>query len=155
MKNTQKGFIIPIAIAVIVLLIAGGTYLAVKRDEESIRKVEQSRTSDWKTYTNPGYGFSLQYPSDWIVETGDRIIARVHPSNQVIIPDTDVVIDQVYIIQEPKCTMMDWNVGFGDANYKKVCEADLNLSVGLVAKSKDTKLLEDKILSTFKFIINP
>ncbi len=52
MNNSQKGFISPIILALIVLLVVGGgAYVYV-------------HTANWKTYTNTKYGYTLSYPGD-------------------------------------------------------------------------------------------
>jgi hypothetical protein len=76
--NNQKGFIVPLLIAIIaVLLIGGGVYIYSNEKVEAPIVVDtnvptqatstqatSTQTSDWKTYTNTQYGFSFSYPSD-------------------------------------------------------------------------------------------
>lgn len=62
MKNSQKGFIVPILIIIVVLIIGGGIYY-YSRDSQSIPiNYNGVETKDWKTYTNQKYGFSFNYP---------------------------------------------------------------------------------------------
>ncbi len=78
MKNS-KGFIIPLAIAIVAMLVIGGgvTYYYTKTKDKEV-KIDQS--AGWQTYTSAQYGFSLKYPSDLkINESGgvsDSYIAR-------------------------------------------------------------------------------
>ncbi len=93
MKSSQKGFVIPVVIAIIALLVIGGgayiytntkveapanipeivsnvptsTFTSKNTKEESIR--EDLR--DWKTYSNQEYGLTFKYPNNFeIVEDG-------------------------------------------------------------------------------------
>ncbi len=78
MKNLQKGFVIPLVIAIIaVLAIGGGIYYSKNKSETAINTVSNSpipsgqtynKISDWKTYRNDK-GFEIKYPSDgWSVK---------------------------------------------------------------------------------------
>ncbi|MDO8561249.1 MAG: hypothetical protein Q7S05_00275 [bacterium] len=63
MKQLQKGFISPLLLALVALIvIGGGAYVYTQNKQANQPIVEQA--SDWKTYTNSQYGFSLQYPND-------------------------------------------------------------------------------------------
>ncbi len=78
MKNSQqKGFVIPLIIAIITILtISGGIYVyqnkktetssVVKKETQQSNQVQQqTNTKDysaWKTYENTRYKFSVQYP---------------------------------------------------------------------------------------------
>jgi len=74
MKNSQKGFTIPLIIAIIaVLIIGGGTYAIMHNKQQPKEKVETiaqnsasttDNTADWKTYRNEKYGFEFRYPSE-------------------------------------------------------------------------------------------
>lgn len=76
MQN-QKGFILPIVIAIVVVAILGaGGYFAYKQyvaPKEQINNESQDQTAGpalnevegWKTYTNTQYGFEIKYPSSW------------------------------------------------------------------------------------------
>lgn len=64
--NSQKGFVVPVVIAIVVVLIGGGIYLANKREVDSAKNISSTvSTVDWKTYANGKYGFEFKYPSDW------------------------------------------------------------------------------------------
>ncbi|HCH59374.1 MAG TPA: hypothetical protein DEV73_02020 [Candidatus Zambryskibacteria bacterium] len=80
MKNSKKGFIVPVLLAVIaVLAIGGGVYIYNKEKAEAPATVDtstqqtntetpsvntQADTSNWKTYTNTQYGFEFKYPAN-------------------------------------------------------------------------------------------
>ena len=77
MPNSRQGFVIPLIIAIIAVLIIGaGVYLT---DHKKVEAPAIVGTSDWKTYTNIQYGFSVNYPnitnisSSSIEEGGDQI----------------------------------------------------------------------------------
>jgi len=40
-------------------------------NEDNIIENSKNIPSDWKSYINEGYGFSFQYPSDWLISEGD------------------------------------------------------------------------------------
>ncbi|MCR4276432.1 MAG: hypothetical protein NUV90_03540 [Candidatus Parcubacteria bacterium] len=66
MKTSQKGFISPLLLALIaVLLIGGGVYAYVQNKQAS--QPVAAQTSDWKTYTNSQYGFEVKYPLNWFL----------------------------------------------------------------------------------------
>lgn len=72
MKKYQKGFT-PIAILLIVILLAGGIYLISKNfgTKNLFSVVSNSPTpptvdtKDWKTYDNSGFGYVTKYPANW------------------------------------------------------------------------------------------
>jgi hypothetical protein len=53
MKNTQKGFLLPFLIILVVLLVIGGVYMVYRHDN-----------TNWKTYTNNQHGYTLDYPDN-------------------------------------------------------------------------------------------
>lgn len=89
MKNNQKGFIVPILLAIIALLvIGGGAYIYQNKKAEAPAPVDNTETQqtnqiqqqtdtqtpsvntqmnnvNWETYTDNVYGFELKYPSSW------------------------------------------------------------------------------------------
>lgn len=87
MKNTHKGFILPLLVALIALLaIGGGIYYSQKSKAPGQEKKQENtqttttttntpastqytatngQTAGWNTYTNSQLGFSLAYPSQW------------------------------------------------------------------------------------------
>lgn len=65
--NCHKGFISPLLLALIaLLLIGGGTYVYVQKNQTNQSATTQ--TSDWKTYTNTQYGYTLNYPEDVLLQ---------------------------------------------------------------------------------------
>ena len=89
MKTSQKGFISPLLLALIaILLVSGGVYVYVQKKQVKVVDatiqttlpvapagdnteelfdyndvvISMTQNSDWKTYTNNKYGFSLKYP---------------------------------------------------------------------------------------------
>jgi len=87
MKNTQKGFIVPLVIGLVVVLLAGGAYLAYKNEKGQVDEAAQTAsqvaaqsdqtstkgsgalnvassisTTSWKVYTESD--FTISYPSN-------------------------------------------------------------------------------------------
>lgn len=87
MKNSQKGFIVPLVIGIIALLIIGGgiyiysnkkvdapvvinTNLPTQSGQTSTNTTTKTTPTtnavkDWKIYTNTKYGIEISYPSSW------------------------------------------------------------------------------------------
>ncbi len=83
MKNTQKGFIVPLLLVLVaVLLVGGGVYVYTQKKQPSQSVTENvvlpqptptaqtsnPQTANWKTYTNTKEGVSFQYPSEWLLK---------------------------------------------------------------------------------------
>src|SRR3989344_992180 len=76
----NKGFIVPVLLVIIALLVVGGGVYIYTKNKQSDQKNTQTenttaqpletaqesttQNSDWKTYTNDKYGFSIKYPKD-------------------------------------------------------------------------------------------
>ena len=78
-KNSQKGFVVPIIIAIGALLIAGGVYVAWQKNMMPVlnnNKVDNSsattQTTAWKTYVNEKYGFSFKYPGSFALNSTEQ-----------------------------------------------------------------------------------
>lgn len=84
--NRQKGFVLPVVVAVFTFLI--GVLLLIKYlqkpqalPDEGTSHATQSptptpeplSTADWKTYTNTSLKYSIKYPTTWRVEKTDIV----------------------------------------------------------------------------------
>lgn len=62
-----------VLVALVILIVAGVLvyWQQPKNSENPSQPVNQSQapTSDWQTYRNEQYGFEMQYPADWNVES--------------------------------------------------------------------------------------
>lgn len=87
MKNSQKGFIVPLVITLVALVIGGGAYVYIKNMEVSQTSIAENtqdtnlaptvdtgallqteETAGWETHVNKEIGFSFKYPQGWKVE---------------------------------------------------------------------------------------
>jgi hypothetical protein len=129
MKNSQKGFIVPLLIVIIALLaIGGGVYISKnKKAEAPVLDIEaqqtntQTDTSDWKTFSTKD--FSVNYPIDWmIIDTDGKnlFIAIINPKQQGK-SDTDEPTEGVWIKQDSFCKDESWHKGFGLFSYRTAC----------------------------------
>lgn len=68
MNTSQKGFIVPLLLVIIALLLVGGAYVYTQPKQESqsaktsTTETSNTQTTDWKTYSNSKLGFEFQYP---------------------------------------------------------------------------------------------
>lgn len=65
--KSQKGFIIPLIIAIIAILVVGGVVFVMQKKE--VKAPVIADISNWKTYTNIQYGFEFKYPNNSYVVT--------------------------------------------------------------------------------------
>ena len=81
MGNLQKGFIVPLVIAIVAVLVVGGGIYYSKNKTETSQLTDSSNdnssvltqdvfneTSGWKTHTNTTIGFSFKYPSNLYIQ---------------------------------------------------------------------------------------
>lgn len=90
MKNSQKGFAIPIIIAILALLVVGGgSYIYTNKKVEAPINIPDITSNvptttpsnivggykdgnlGWKTYKNDKYNFKIMYPETSVIEDGD------------------------------------------------------------------------------------
>lgn len=67
-KINQKGVIPPLVLGIIAILVIGGIYFINQKPKTPQNTIAPSATSDWETYQNDQYEFSIQYPKNWTVE---------------------------------------------------------------------------------------
>lgn len=82
--SSLKRIILILTTVILLLAIVGGAYLLGTKNNNS-KTVSQitptatatptptsDPTANWKTYTNPKYGYSIKYPADWIEQVKCR-----------------------------------------------------------------------------------
>ncbi len=193
MKN-QKGFVIPIIIAIVAVIATGGAFFVIQKKEVKVPVIDHSyksstysqeeqtqareralrtividETKDWKTYTNNKYGVEFQYPVGWkiniLMEEGvGDVIQLLNPESTSSVPfAVRVVSNKDYksnldgkniILSGKKAVDSGWkNSSVGDYPLRLIkvfSEPLINIEMGIF--SFTTKKIEEKILSTFKFI---
>lgn len=153
MKTIQKGFVTPLLLAIIgILLIGGGAYVYMQQKSANQPEVA-NQTADWKTYTNTKDGYQLKYPADWQTEEKPSVSIRIFNPSVQGKPDTDQPSD-VFILtfEQTQCKASDWQVGFGFADYKTACVGNNpDIKIIMSALSEQSKNIEDQILSSLKF----
>ena len=135
MKNLQKGFVVPLLLGIIALLvIGGGVYIYQNKKAEvpstntNTEVNSENVTSNWKTYTNTKYGFEFQYPPTYTAKTEND-------SRNTIVFASDELTFGVFIpIESEKMGFLANGIGN---------EYDLRFS--------GHGILFRQILSTFKF----
>lgn len=109
MKDNQKGFIVPILLAIIALLVLGsGAYIYQNKKVKTPAPVDnietqhsnriqqqtnvqnspvntQTNNSNWKTYKNDKYRFEFSYPKDWIINSRSSSISLNSLENQKVL----------------------------------------------------------------------
>lgn len=90
MKNTQRGFVMPLLLALIaVMLIGGGAYVYTQNKQGNQSEVVSqtpgttsiAETANWKTYTNNAFSFSIKLPPNNNVYACDDSSPRAQLAN--------------------------------------------------------------------------
>ncbi|HBA46112.1 TPA: hypothetical protein DEQ22_02420 [Candidatus Nomurabacteria bacterium] len=97
-NNSKKGFIVPMLLAIIALLVLGsGVYIyqnkkaktpIVVGNEEQQSNIQispvntQTNNANWKTYTNTQYGFEFKYPSDYSLKESSIYFSEEIPEGK-------------------------------------------------------------------------
>ncbi len=91
MKNTQKGFIMPVILILVALLvIGGGAYMYTQNKQgnqpeavsQTIDTGSTVQTANLKTYTNSAFGFSVKLPTNNNVYTCEDTSSRPTVANE-------------------------------------------------------------------------
>ena len=168
MKTSQRGFVLPLLIIIIAALFVGGyVYRQTQRGTPSVTETSttqtlDSKTADSKTYTNNQYGFSLQYPSNFVIteqNSGD-VIVRLNLQNHRTNADAiDVIVVTKDLaamcgrnnISSGKAYDTDWTGAMGGQT-RSICfiPQGIAINVGSVTPGF-TKAIGDITISSFKF----
>ncbi len=193
MKKTKRGFLGALLLIVAALIIVGGVGYAVVKDKKSTKAISTSGMNDnsaptsspavsspasstqatysiptnWKTYTNTQYGFTLQYPNTWqepvvsnypstvdVEWSGLKMTYSTNYSNPVIIGSNQpghLTLDQ-YISSFP--TKPNFNpkedaVIINGISYKR-----LTVHESITAQNGDKKTVSNFVMETI-FAPNP
>jgi hypothetical protein len=124
MKTSHKGFIAPLLLALIVIMLIGGGVYVYQQNKQanqpttaiSTTQTPNSQTADWKTYTNTKYGYSLQYPNDWEVDSERQIIDETNKILSLVkIHDaTDRHVAQIIVNQN------EWMLKYSTSQVAKI-----------------------------------
>lgn len=72
MKNSQKGFIVPLLLLIITILVVGVAVYVYKKERvktpASDAGIQKAVTLSLKTYTNEKYGFEFKYPENFSIK---------------------------------------------------------------------------------------
>jgi hypothetical protein len=145
----NKGFIVPLLLGIIVLLvIGGGIYIYQNKKAQQSSQVQQPANtsnvstdiSNWKTYTFAALTF--QYPSDWQVHTdndlGGAIITPPSPKDQndnIILQLKQSNCDAHF----PKCNFIETSGGaVYDLHTYSTNPKTLNIYATILASIKET-----------------
>lgn len=83
--KTNNGFIVPVLLGIIILLlVGGGVYIYKNKKAEAPDVVdtdtqnETGNTPGWKTYTSTKLGYSFQYPEKLSLSISDNVVNLSH-----------------------------------------------------------------------------
>ena len=155
MNTSQKGFIAPLILIIIAVLVFGGgayVYTQTKQVNQSVTATStaqtvNSQTSDWKTYTNYAFGFSIKLPPNNSVYTcgGDYLSnpqLADEKSYRVFILENPTEIDLIKSCDYPELSshnrlsiyasqrgpndyvglVANWKKSYGDGEYTTISE---------------------------------
>lgn len=110
MKNLQKGFVVPLVIAIVAVLAIGwGVYYSrtnkhqFEQSNTSLKNTTDNQNVDWKTFSDTQFGFRFKYPPDWKVNN-QSFVYQSKPSINVLVsspihPNLVGTQDAVYLLQ--------------------------------------------------------
>ncbi len=90
MKNSQKGFIIPLLIVVAVLVLGGGVYYYSQKSKsndsvnntlvtsDNVTSTNTTVVGQTKKYTDPSGLFTLTYPDNWGIEINENTVRQAY-----------------------------------------------------------------------------
>jgi len=115
-------------------------------------KLQETDTSDWKTYTNEEYGFEFKYPTDWTEKTTTNDYIILTPKNDknnfdIIKIQIDKTFDLQAFIKSSETQLKTEKIVMGIDNYEAIEVQNL----GLVT-SKDVYLEKNQYI--YSFVIN-
>lgn len=95
----RKGTALPLFVIIILILIGSFSFFYLRPKLNNTSTIPTATPlpdpySNWKTYTNKTYGFSLRYPPQWNIKTYDDYSAdfyTVDPDSKEATPGTAVV----------------------------------------------------------------
>lgn len=149
LEDSNHSKIIPIIIVIIILILVGaGSYiLGTKNSQPATENIIQTTpipspipttdpTSNWKTYTNTKYGYSIKYPSDLFVkdfETATSFTSEPYPTGEGPGP-----LDLIEIASKGNYVNNTFNALFKANQGEDVLEAHSAIDVQ-VTKLRNTK----------------
>lgn len=147
MKNSQKGFVVPLLVVIAVLVIGGGVYIYVNK-----QKVETSKV------TNKTLQQDEKLKSDWMIAVKNKDIENLKIIEEKILRDTDIYLNWLkQVVKEPlvgdnlknelseRAGILLTKIGAADATQA--------IFVGY-EKLGDDKDLQDNFRHLFEFITN-
>ncbi|NQV88197.1 MAG: hypothetical protein HQ402_01390 [Parcubacteria group bacterium] len=165
MKKLNKGFVIPLVISIIVLVMVGGGiyYTKTKQSDLSIKinsTIDQN--VGWKTYTDSSYDIQFKYPDSWQIvdEKSDVLIVKIADSMALPKPDSDTPSNFFFVRTIGDADIRDlengslgtdggWNVGFAGIFWRYVYNQDKNINIVMSALDSHAQKVEEQILSSF------
>ncbi|MFA5934335.1 MAG: hypothetical protein WC827_00395 [Candidatus Paceibacterota bacterium] len=170
--NSQKGFVIPIIIAIVAIFAIGGGIFYIKTSKSNFpcwpplcfpgRSAPTiDETKDWKTYTNTWGGFEVKYPSDW------KIIDKSNINNTSNAVTVSITVESplrynfpgyqsIGVSYRVLIYMPDGRIeSIADFGSNQPAQSWWNLDVSKATKEASPEyLVGQNIISSFKFMNN-
>lgn len=180
MKNLQRGFVAPILLAIIGLLVIGsGVYIYKnKKVEAPILPIDtetqttnqtppvntqinsKAGTSDWKTYTNTKYRFEFKYPTKWQVDqqftTSENIVIHTNDAQNRSLNSLSVFVGPITDANGRKLTLDEYLIFYDyDKNYQNRANRTLNnMSYIRFQNTNSVRYIFVKDFLKYEFVLN-
>lgn len=135
----QKGVIPPLALVIVTVIVIGSVYSFSQqtKNNQTTSPATKNTQSEWKTYTDQKYGYTIKYPPQWTIENLDSndtgSIRMTNPNKSVF-----VLIDFIIGPSLEKAGEMEKVVDLLENKLRKNTSLKINEFTKSIAQQKDT-----------------